>query len=146
MRWMKELGKVYREHRDALFVEVPLSRLEHTMEVIKRHGITTINGISGHDSGVAVEVLYHFIHAGMVLTIKVRISREKPSIPTITGLFPSATLYESENHEMLGIDFVGNANLKPVLFSKDTPKCPLRKKDLGMNLPPKQRKPSSEDK
>lgn len=140
MRWMKELGKVYREHRDAVFVEVPLSRLGHTMESIKRHGITVINAISGHDSGKELEVLYHFIHSGMVLTIKVRLNRTTPKIPTITEIFPSAMLYESENHEMLGIEFVGNSNLRPVLFSKSTPKCPLRKKDFGMNLPAKPKK------
>ena len=137
MKWMNELGKVYREHRHSIFVEVPLSRLGHALEEIRRHGITAINGISGYDSGKDMQLLYHFVHAGTVLSLKVSISRAKPSVPSITKLFPSAMLYEMENHEMLGIDFRGNRNLKPVLFSRDTPKNPLRKKNMGMSLPPK---------
>lgn len=128
-RWIRELGKVYRELPPAIFIEIPLSGLEDTMKDMRRHGITVVNAISGYDSGKDMEVLYHFIHAGMVLTLRVVVNRDNPSVPSVAGLFPSAALFESENHEMLGIDFRGNPSLKPVLFSPDTPKTPLRKKD-----------------
>ena len=129
-RWMRELGKVYREQPPAIFIEIPLPRLENIMNDLKRHGITVVNAISGYDSGKDMEVLYHFIHTGIVLTLKVVISRNKPSIQSVADIFPSATLFEAENHEMLGINFKGNPFLKPVLFSPDTPKTPLRKKDV----------------
>ncbi len=127
-RWMRELGKVYKKQKSAIFVEVPLSRLEEAMKRIRTHGINVVNAISGYDSGKDIYVLYHFIHAGLVLTLKVKASRNKPVVPSVVGLFPSAGLFERENHEMLGIDFKGNPSLKPVLFAPDTPKAPLRKK------------------
>ncbi len=129
--WMKELGKVYREQGASLFVEVPLSRFEETMKRIKRHGIDVVNAISGYDSGRDIEVLYHFIHRGIVLTVKTRIRRELSAVPSMIRLFPSAMLFERENHEMLGLSFTGNPRLKPVLLSRVSPKTPLRKKEVN---------------
>lgn len=129
--WMTGLGRVYAEQGPSVFVEVPLSRFEKTMETIRHHGISTVNAISGYDSGKDMEVLYHFIHQGVVLTVKTRTGRKNPAMPSVVGLFPSAMLFEQENHEMLGIDFTGNRNLRPVLLGKESPKTPLRKKEAG---------------
>ena len=129
--WMKELGKVYREQGSSIFVEVPLSRLEENMKGIKRHGIDVVNAISGYDSGKDIEVLYHFIHRGIVLTVKTRVRRELSAVPSMVRLFPSAMLFEQENHEMLGLKFTGNPNMKPVLLSRASPKTPLRKKEVN---------------
>jgi NADH:ubiquinone oxidoreductase subunit C len=128
-RWMRELGKVYREQGTAIFVEVPLSRLESSMKKITSHGIRAVNGISGYDSGRDIEVLYHFVHAGLVLTVKTRTPYGKPSVPSVTGLFPSAALFELENHEMLGLDFPGNSSLGSILLSDASPTTPLRRKE-----------------
>ncbi len=128
--WMKKLGRVHREQGASIFVEVPLSRLEKTMERVKRHGIGVVNAISGYDSGRDIEVLYHFIHQGIVLTIKTRVKRGLSAVPSMIRLFPSAMLFEQENHEMLGLKFTGNLNMRPVLLGKASPKTPLRKKEI----------------
>ncbi len=126
-RWMRELGKVYKEQGEAIFLEVPLSIFEKTMETIKSHNVRVVNAISGYDSGRDMELVYHFVHAGLVLSVKFRIERKKPLIPTVTGMFPSAMLFEQENHEMLGVKFEGNHQLGQVLLSGDSPKTPLNK-------------------
>ena len=126
--WMKELGKAYKEQGKAIFTEVPLSGLERTMKNIRGHDIRVVNGISGYDSGKDIQVLYHFVHAGLVLTVKVRISRERSEVPSVIGIFPNAMLFEQENHEMLGLKFIGNKSLDPVLLAGDSPRFPLRKK------------------
>jgi NADH:ubiquinone oxidoreductase subunit C len=126
-KWMRGLGKVYNEYGSSIFIEVPLSRLEETMKKIKSHGVNVVNAISGYDSGKDIELLYHFVHAGLVLSVKTRIKRTAPSIHSVIGLFPSAMVFEQENHEMLGIDFRGNPSLKPLLLSDASPKFPLRK-------------------
>lgn len=125
--WMSRLGRVYREQGSSIFVEVPLSRLEETMKRIKRHGVDALNAISGYDSGRDIEVLYHFIHHGVVLTVKTRVRRGISAVPSVVSLFPSAMLFEQENHEMLGLKFTGNPNLKPVLLGRASPRTPLRK-------------------
>lgn len=126
--WMKELGKVYKEQGKAIFTEVPLPKLERTMKNIRGHDIRVVNGISGYDSGKDIQVFYHFVHAGLVLTVKVRISRERSEIPSVTGIFPNAMLFEQENHEMLGLKFIGNDSLDPVMLAGNPPRFPLRKK------------------
>jgi NADH:ubiquinone oxidoreductase subunit C len=129
--WMKGLGKVCKEQGHAIFTEIPLSGLEKTMKEIRSHDILAVNGISGYDSGKDIQILYHFVHAGLVLSVKTRVSREKSEIPSVTGIFPNAMLYEQENHEMLGLKFIGNKSLEPVLLAGDSPRFPLRKKGGG---------------
>jgi NADH:ubiquinone oxidoreductase subunit C len=128
--WMRSLGRVCREQGSSIFVEVPLPRLEKTMERVKRHGVGVVNAISGHDSGRYIEVLYHFIHQGVVLTVKTRVKRGLSAVPSVVRLFPSAMLFEQENHEMLGLKFTGNPRMRPVLLGKASPKTPLRKKEV----------------
>lgn len=128
---MHSLGKVYKEQGDAIFAEVPLSRFNSTMEEIRSRGIRVVNSITAHDSGKDLELLYHFVHAGQVLTMKFRLSRKKPEVPTVTGMFPSAMLFEQEAHEMTGVNFIGNKSLTYLLLSDASPKDPLRKSDSG---------------
>jgi len=47
-----------------------------------------------------------------ILTIKVRLSREKPKIETISDLIPSAVNHEQEVYDLMGIDFSGNPHLR----------------------------------
>ena len=125
--WMRKIGKVYKEQGSSIFVEIPLSSFERVMKLIRSHGIAVVNAISGYDSGKNIEILYHFIHTGVVLTVKVKISRKSSTIPSVKDMFPSADIFERENHEMLGINFKGNDNLKPILLAEDSPRTPLRK-------------------
>ena len=141
-RWMRDLGKVYKEQGPSLFVEVPLTRFEQTMKAIESHGIRTVNAITGCDSGSDMEVLYHFVHTGIVLTIKFRVDRKEPVIPTVTRMFPSGMVLEQETFEMLGVDFAGNRSLRMVLLTDKAPKNPLCK-NLKSILPPGGMRPAS---
>ncbi len=126
--WMKRLGKVYRKHGRAIFIDMPLPGVVKAMESIKDRGIHAMSGISGYDSGNGMLLFYHFVHAGVVLTLRVRLPEGRPLAPSVAGIFPSAMLFEQENHEMLGIAFKGNKSMGPVLLSGDSPRTPLKKK------------------
>ena len=126
-RWMTGLGKIYKQQGHFLFTEVPASKFDDTMKFLRSHSVRVVSAISSHDSGKELEVIYHFVHAGVVLNIKFRVSRTKPELPTVVPIFPSAQIFEQENHEALGINFVGNQNLKPILFASTTPHCPLKR-------------------
>jgi NADH-quinone oxidoreductase subunit C len=60
-------------------------------------------------------------------TVKTRVPREAPAIPTVRSLWPQAGVYEREIHEFFGVDFPGNPDLGPMFLHnwKDLP--PLRK-------------------
>jgi NADH:ubiquinone oxidoreductase subunit C len=60
--------------------------------------------ITGADTGERIEVLYHFELSDKLLTLRVPLDRNAPTIGTITKIVPSALLYEREVVEMLGVE------------------------------------------
>ncbi len=96
------------------------------------------NTASGVDDFDSLEILYHFSHDPSGITISIRAimeDRQDPHIDTITTITKSAWWIERELHELFGIEFDGNSDLRPLLLPDDWPKgvYPLRK-DF---LPPK---------
>ena len=92
-------------------------------------GITHVSTITGRDTGTSLEILYHLSKDGNVLTVKVPTVRDNASVPTITNVFPGADLYEREVHDILGVTFEGNGDLRPLVLPDDWPAgvYPLRK-------------------
>jgi formate hydrogenlyase subunit 5 len=87
-----------------------------------------LSTITGTDLGNEIELNYHMACGGTV-TLKNRVSREKPVIRTITDILPGANLYEREVFDLLGVVFVGHPNLKRLMLPDNWPKgeCPLRR-------------------
>jgi NADH:ubiquinone oxidoreductase subunit C len=128
MERMSWLGKVYRRSGNTLFARIPMNNFERVMENACKKTEGRISSISARDTGRHIEVLYTFILEHHILNVKLELSRQDPRIPTITSLFPGAALYEKENHEMFGIVFEGNPDLKGILLDEGSPRTPLRKK------------------
>lgn len=91
----------------------------------------TIEAISGVDWPVeeAMELVYDFnrMAGGGRIAIRVRVSREKPELSSISKIFGGANWYEREAHDMFGIVFSGHPNLTPLLLPEDATFHPLRK-------------------
>ncbi|OGX00548.1 MAG: hypothetical protein A3I73_04320 [Omnitrophica bacterium RIFCSPLOWO2_02_FULL_45_16] len=90
------------------------------------------NTASGVDDFDALEILYHFSHdrSGIVISLRAMIKdRQDPHIDTITTITRSAWWIERELHELFGIEFNGNSDLRPLLLPDDWPKgvYPMRK-------------------
>jgi NADH:ubiquinone oxidoreductase subunit C len=113
-----------------VFITVHPQDLLDACQVIKEKlGILHISTISGRDATTHIEVNYHFARPGVVVTVKVPMDRQSPSVPTITGLFPGAILYEREAHDILGVKFEGHPDPRRLVLPDDWPAgvYPLRK-------------------
>jgi formate hydrogenlyase subunit 5 len=103
-------------HRDAISL------------LLKEVKDTILSTISGVDLGNEIELNYHMACEGTV-TLKNRISREKPVTQTITDILPGANLYEREVFDLLGVVFEGHPNLKRLMLPDLWPQgdYPLRR-------------------
>lgn len=77
-----------------------------------------------------MEMVYHFCSTikHHTLTVKVKLNREKPVVPTIIEFFPGVNWYEREAWELFGIDITGHPDLKTLLLPENWDKgWPMRR-------------------
>jgi NADH-quinone oxidoreductase subunit C len=75
------------------------------------------------------EVVYHFystVHKIRV-RVKTRVSESDPTVASLIPLYGSAAFMERECHDMYGIVFRGNPDLRPILLYEGFAGHPLRK-------------------
>jgi NADH-quinone oxidoreductase subunit C len=75
------------------------------------------------------EVVYHFLSVAQMqrVRLKLQVDERAAELPTLTHLYGSARYMEREVHEMYGIRFAGNADLRPILLYEGFEGHPLRK-------------------
>ena len=75
------------------------------------------------------EVVHHFYSTThkMRVRLKMRVGAEDPVVDSLLPLYGSAAFMERECHDMYGIQFRGNADLRPLLLYEGFVGHPLRK-------------------
>ena len=75
------------------------------------------------------DVVYHFYSRthNARIRLKVGVPEDRPAVASLTALYGSARFMEREVHEMYGIGFTGNADLRPILLYEGFVGHPLRK-------------------
>lgn len=85
--------------------------------------------LSGLDWPDYLEVVYHLFsyqHRHR-LTLKVRCPKDKPVVPTVSFLWPTAEWHEREAYDLIGVRFDGHPDLRRILLPEDWEGHPLRK-------------------
>ncbi|MBX6771243.1 MAG: NADH-quinone oxidoreductase subunit D [Chloroflexi bacterium] len=93
-------------------------------------GWNYLSNITSVDYPDRFEVVYHLYgidRSGPPLTLKVGASKDDPSVPSLTPLWPGAGLQEREVYDMMGIRFDGHPDLRRVLLWEGFHGFPLRK-------------------
>ena len=75
------------------------------------------------------ELVYHFYSTTQFVRVrlKTRVAEADPSVDSLISLYGSARFMERECHEMYGIVFRGNDDLRPILLYEGFVGHPLRK-------------------
>ena len=124
--------RVNRKSDKRAYVDIyPKDIVDLTKFLFKELGLR-FNIASAVDDFDGIEILYHFSsdQDGFVVTIRAILKdKQDPHIDTITGVTKSAWWIEREIHELFGVHFNGNQDLRPLLLPDDWPKgvYPLRK-------------------
>ncbi len=74
-------------------------------------------------------VVYHCysMTKGHKITIKVDVPAEKPDVPSVASVWPTANWHEREAYDLFGIRFAGHPDLRRILLPEDWDGYPLRK-------------------
>ena len=75
------------------------------------------------------EVVWHFLSTRSLerVRLKTRVPEDDPAVDSLTPLYSSAAFMERECHDMFGIRFRGNNDLRPILLYEGFVGHPLRK-------------------
>jgi len=81
------------------------------------------------------DVVYHFYSRthNRRIRLKVQVPENRPAVASLTALYGSARFMEREAHDMYGIEFTGNDDLRPILLYEGFVGHPLRK-DYPMEM------------
>lgn len=113
-----------------LDITAEVAQIEAVARMMDNFGCTleAISGVDWLTEGV-LEAVYDFnglVDGGRV-TVRVRVPREAPEIPTISKVFGGADWHEREAHDLYGIVFAGHRNLTPLILPEEATFHPLRK-------------------
>ena len=117
---------------DALVVTVAAAAVLDTARRLARCGFDLLLDVSAVDwpeRAPRFDVVYHFYstEAFIRVRMKTRVSAEEPVVDSLIPLYGSARFAERECHDMYGVAFRGNPDLRPILLYEGFVGHPLRK-------------------
>ncbi|MHB1417399.1 MAG: NADH-quinone oxidoreductase subunit C [Chloroflexota bacterium] len=92
-------------------------------------GFKFLDNVTSVDRLDHFEVVYHLFSMshGYSVALKSTVSRETPTISSVTSVWRGADLQEREVYDLMGIEFAGHPDLKRVLLWEGFEGHPLRK-------------------
>jgi NADH:ubiquinone oxidoreductase subunit C len=124
-------AKVFKHNERRLYISVTKEQIFDVAAFLYKEKHLRLSIATGIDTREGFEILYHFSYdkIGTYFTIKTLLPKDNPKIKSLAPIYTAANWIEREMHELLGIDFEGHPNLKPLLTSDDWPeeKYPLRR-------------------
>ena len=128
-----DLGAAVSESRGVFVIELDPAHLITAVERLKGtfafDVFLDVTAVDWPDRALRFDVVHHFystVHKVRV-RIRMRVSEAAPLVPTLRPLYGSAGYMERECHDMYGITFEGNDDLRPILLYEGFQGHPLRK-------------------
>ena len=118
---------------DMLVLELPAGRIADAVECLKGHFgfdlLLDITAVDYPERTPRFELVYHFYSSEHRVRVRLKagVAENDAKVPTLTQWYGSARYLERETHEMYGILFEGNDDLRPILLYEGFEGHPLRK-------------------
>jgi len=119
--------------RGMLVVHLPPARLLETVRLLKDEFqfdlFLDVTAIDWHPRQPRFEVVYHFYSTSHFVRVRLKtpVTETDPTVDSLVPLYGAAGFMERECHDMYGIGFRGNADLRPILLYEGFVGHPLRK-------------------
>jgi len=86
----------------------------------------------------AIELIYTFCSGAALTNLRLFVPYSKPEVESVCDIIPSATLFERETIEILGVNFTNTPTTEHLILPDSWPEgvYPLRKSFTGFNKTP----------
>ncbi|HTR29008.1 MAG TPA: NADH-quinone oxidoreductase subunit C [Puia sp.] len=76
-----------------------------------------------------ITMVYHLVSTihRHVMVVKVRLDRERPVVPSVSGIWRTAEFHEREAYDLMGVEFRGHPDLRRLFMTDEWTGWPLRK-------------------
>jgi len=131
-RIVPEAGAATVSHNCLVFRLAPAELLPTVRRLKEEFGYDLFLDVTAVDwpaDAQRFEVVHHFASSRQPLRVrlKTRVAYADPSVASLAKLYGSAAFMERECHDMYGIVFRGNHDLRPILLYEGFAGHPLRK-------------------
>ena len=137
--WLAEKGfeaeSLEPDHLGIELIKVEAESLIPIAMALHNSGFNCLQCQGAYDLGPGQELVsfYHLIKVGddvvnpQEVRLKVFLSRENPTVPSVYNIWQGADWQERESYDMYGIIYEGHPNLKRILMPEDWVGWPMRK-------------------
>ena len=114
-------------------LDIPAATLLATVKSLKDDAqfdmLIDITAVDWPDRAQRFEVVWHFYSTKTFarVRVKTRVAQSDATVDSLVSLYGAAAFLERECHEMYGIKFRGNGDLRPLLLYEGFKGHPLRK-------------------
>ena len=114
-------------------LDIPAATLLEAVKSLKEEAqfdmLLDVTAVDWPDRAQRFEVVWHFYSTKTFarVRVKTRVGEADPTVDSLVSLYGAAQVMERECHEMYGIKFRGNADLRPMLLYEGFEGHPLRK-------------------
>ena len=116
--------------RDSLLVEKPGDLTKVALLLKENMYLDYLSSVTGADYLNYLESVYHFYSIEKKtgpIVLRVRVSREKPAIPSLVPVYRGAEFQEREAYDMYGIHYEGHPDLRRIFMWEGYEGYPMRK-------------------
>jgi NADH/F420H2 dehydrogenase subunit C len=105
-----------------------IGRTLHDEPLFRMDYCSFVSAVDRPGQGI-FEVVYHLfsMDARHEVLLKVRVPRDDPHVPSVTGIWSGANWHERETYDLFGLVFEGHPDLRRIMMTEDWTGHPLRK-------------------